>query len=97
VTIDAGVRARDQGPSAGDHRRHRRDLTIRGQTPFGRRITDRSVRRSPRPSGSDPGWSLAKKLVAGEVPDGSKVTIDAGGFELEIKVEAPKSASAAAK
>ncbi len=33
---------------------------------------------------------LAKKLIAGEIPDGSKVTVDAGKFELEVKVEKPK-------
>jgi ATP-dependent Clp protease ATP-binding subunit ClpB len=32
---------------------------------------------------------LARKLIAGEIPDGSKVTVDAGRFELEIKVEKP--------
>ena len=36
---------------------------------------------------------LAKKLVAGEIPDGSKVTIDAGRFELELKVETPEVAA----
>ena len=34
--------------------------------------------------------ALAKKLIAGEIPDGSNVTVDAGRFELEIKVEKPK-------
>ena len=33
---------------------------------------------------------LAKKLIAGEIPDGSKVTVDAGKFELEVKIEKPK-------
>ena len=35
---------------------------------------------------------LAKKLISGEIPDGSKVTVDAGRFELEVKVEVPKDA-----
>jgi len=39
---------------------------------------------------------LAKKLIAGEIPDGSKVTVDAGKFELEVKVEKPKEEHAAA-
>ena len=39
---------------------------------------------------------LAKKLIAGEIPDGSKVTVDAGKFELEVTVEQPKEAVASA-
>ena len=39
---------------------------------------------------------LAKKLIAGEIPDGSKVTVDAGRFELEVKVEKPKEEQATA-
>jgi len=39
---------------------------------------------------------LAKKLIAGEIPDGSKVTVDAGRFELEIAVEKPKEETAGA-
>src|SRR5262245_18876940 len=35
---------------------------------------------------------LARKLIAGEIPDGSKVTVDAGRFELELKVEQPEPA-----
>jgi len=38
---------------------------------------------------------LAKRLVAGEIPDGAKVTVDAGRFELELKVDAPAEAAAA--
>jgi ATP-dependent Clp protease ATP-binding subunit ClpB len=40
---------------------------------------------------------LAKKLIAGEIPDGSKVTVDAGRFDLELKVESPEAAASAAK
>jgi len=39
---------------------------------------------------------LAKKLVAGEIPDGSKVTVDAGRFELELKIEPAERATASA-
>jgi ATP-dependent Clp protease ATP-binding subunit ClpB len=39
---------------------------------------------------------LARKLVAGEIPDGSKVTVDAGRFELELRVDAPAASAAAA-
>jgi len=39
---------------------------------------------------------LARKLVAGEIQDGSKVTVDAGRFELELRIEAPEVATTAA-
>jgi small subunit ribosomal protein S4 len=39
---------------------------------------------------------LSKKLIAGEIPDGSRVTVDAGRFELEINVEQPTPESSSA-